>query len=60
MRFDKNSLLLYAVGGKGKDKDFDILGKIESAIAGGVTLIQLREKYMSGTKRSRLSSRCHR
>ncbi len=47
MRFDKSSLLLYAVGGKGKDKDFDILGRIESAIAGGVTLIQLREKSMS-------------
>lgn len=47
MRFDKSSLLLYAVGGKGKDKDLDILGKIEEALAGGVTLIQLREKYMS-------------
>jgi len=47
MRFDKSSLLLYAVGGKGKDKDLDILGRIESAIAGGVTLVQLREKYMS-------------
>lgn len=47
MRFDKSSLLLYAVGGKGEDKDFDILGRIDKSIAGGVTLVQLREKHMS-------------
>lgn len=47
MSFERNSLLLYAVGGKGEDKNFDILKKIEEALSGGVTLMQLREKHMS-------------
>ena len=48
MKFDRDNLLLYAVTDRAWVGRQTLLEQIESALAGGVTLVQLREKRMSG------------
>ena len=48
MLMDKGSLRLYAVTDAGCIGERDFLETIEAALAGGVTMLQLREKNMDG------------
>ena len=47
MKFKKEMLLLYAVTDRGNDSSAAFYKKIEDALRGGVTLVQLREKNIS-------------
>ena len=47
MKFNKDMLLLYAVTDRSWTKTQTLYEQIESALEGGVTLIQLREKNLS-------------
>ncbi len=47
MIFDKNMLLLYAVTDRGYCLGKSLYEQVEQALSGGVTLVQLREKYLS-------------
>lgn len=48
MKFDRDNLLLYAVTDRAWVGRQTLLEQIESALAGGVTLVQLREKHLQG------------
>ena len=64
MKFDRDNLLLYAVTDRAWVGRQTLLEQIESALAGGVTLVQLREKRMSGEDLVReareVRALCHR
>lgn len=64
MKFDRDNLLLYAVTDRAWVGRQTLLEQIESALAGGVTLVQLREKRMSGEDLVReareIRALCHR
>ena len=64
MKFDRDNLLLYAVTDRAWVGRQTLLEQIESALAGGVTLVQLREKRMSGEDLVReareVQALCHR
>lgn len=64
MKFDRDNLLLYAVTDRAWVGRQTLLEQIESALAGGVTLVQLREKRMSGEDLGReareIRALCHR
>lgn len=47
MRFDRKSLLLYAVTDRNWLGDETLYSQVEQALKGGVTMIQLREKEMT-------------
>lgn len=47
MRFDKSSMLLYAVTDRAFEKKQTFYEQVNSAIKGGITMIQLREKELS-------------
>ena len=47
MRFDKSSMLLYAVTDRAFAKKQTLYEQVNSAIKGGVTMLQLREKELS-------------
>lgn len=46
MRFDANQLVLYAVTDRSWLKGDTLYQQVEKALKGGVTMVQLREKYM--------------
>lgn len=48
MSFNRKHLLLYAVTDSGKDADRPLPKRVESALKGGATCIQLREKELRG------------
>ena len=48
MSFDRKKLLLYAVTDSGKKADRPLPERVESALKGGATCIQLREKELTG------------
>lgn len=48
MSFNRKHLLLYAVTDSGKDADRPFPKRVESALKGGATCIQLREKELRG------------
>lgn len=48
MHFDRKHLLLYAVTDSGQDADGPLAKRVESALKGGATCIQLREKKLTG------------
>ncbi len=64
MKFDRDNLLLYAVTDRAWVGRQTLLEQIESALAGGGTLVQLREKRMSGEDLVReareVRALCHR
>ena len=64
MKFDRDNLLLYAVTDRAWVGRQTLLEQIESALAGGGTLVQLREKRMSGEDMVReareVRALCHR
>ena len=64
MRFDKSSLLLYAITDEGALAGRDLYKSVESALKGGATMIQLRDKGASQqelTDKARaLTALCHR
>ena len=47
MRFDKSSMLLYAVTDRAFEKKQTLYEQVNSAIKGGITMLQLREKELS-------------
>lgn len=47
MRFDKSSMLLYAVTDRAFAKKQTLYEQVNSAIKGGITMLQLREKELS-------------
>ncbi len=47
MRFDKSSMLLYAVTDRAFAKKQTLYEQVNSAIRGGITMLQLREKELS-------------
>lgn len=47
MRFDKSSMLLYAVTDRAFAKKQTLYEQVNSAIKGGITMLQLREKKLS-------------
>lgn len=47
MRFDKSSMLLYAVTDRAFAKKQTLYEQVNSAINGGITMLQLREKELS-------------
>ncbi len=49
-KFNKEMLLLYAVTDRGWTKDKTLYEQVESALKGGVTLVQLREKDLDEDK----------
>jgi thiamine-phosphate pyrophosphorylase len=50
MKFDRNSLLLYAVTDRYWLKEHTLLEEVENTLKGGATFIQLREKNLSEDK----------
>lgn len=50
MRFDKSSMLLYAVTDRAFAKKQTLYEQVNSAIKGGITMLQLREKELSETE----------
>ena len=52
MSFNRKHLLLYAVTDSGKDADRPLPKRVESALKGGATCIQLREKELRGEVRA--------
>lgn len=64
MRFDKSSLILYAITDEGALAGRDLFEAVESALKGGATMIQLRDKGASHkelTDKARaLTALCHR
>lgn len=48
MKFDKNSLLLYAVADRLGKTASDLYARTEAALKGGATFVQLREKELDG------------
>ena len=46
MKFDKNSLLLYAVTDRSWLGEDSLYGQVKKALEGGATFIQLREKHL--------------
>ena len=64
MKFDRDNLLLYAVTDRAWVGRQTLLEQIESALAGGVTLVQLREKHLQGEDLVReareVRALCHR
>lgn len=63
MRFDKSSLKLYAITDEGALAGRDLLSSVESALKGGATIIQLRDKNASEQelikKARELTKLCH-
>lgn len=50
MKFDKKSLLLYAVTDRTWLKEESLFSRVEKSLRGGVTFLQLREKNLSEEK----------
>ena len=63
MRFDRKQLLLYAVTNRVHAKEESLYRQVEKALSGGLTCVQLREKYMEGEELLReavkLRELCH-
>lgn len=63
-RFDRDSLLLYAITDGAKKSDEELLAQVEGAILGGATMVQLREKSLGDAallaRAKKLSALCHR
>lgn len=48
MEFKKQDLLLYAVTDRAWTGNLSLAGQVELALRGGATMVQFREKYLSG------------
>ena len=59
MKFNKDMLLLYAITDQQWAVDTPLYRQVESALKGGATMIQLREKELAERRIHRGSS-CHR
>ncbi len=64
MKFSKEQLTLYAVTNRVHAVSESLYGQVEKALAGGVTCVQLREKYMPEdefvSEAVKLKALCHR